>query len=504
MLHLLIVAANYAPQYSALLTILVQWACDRSCEEAMTSQPNVGVALAQPRNASRPITAMSRDHHMQQDEALPPYFLRVAPVLFHRRYLSFSNRATILVTENGLIVSVEDARTLVGTAYIFKDIFEEYAFHPEPPVAPQPRVQPARANKSKPRSQKKKKGKGKAKANNQSASETESETESSSEEDDQLMDSDWKEGAEDGEGRKQTREDDDAPPSTAFEIPLNTVLECLNIFGTVGASATNVSSGGGSGGREGGAGRGQGRGWRRDHNHDDNNDSDAERGGRREGRGIEAYFTGAGSEKKTGMRLSYAGSGYPLTMIIAEDASGPTTTCEVTTFEPEPQFELDFDSSSTMLKIILKSSWLRDALSELDPSCEKLTFIGNPPTTPEPQNAAAENSRQKQPQRRVPPPRPMLRIQATGTFGSTEMDYPNDREVLETFECVQTVSFSYRFAHISRTLRALQSSTKTSLRIDENGLLSLQFLMPTPRPRNIGGTTDAFVELRCSALEEDF
>ena len=30
-------------------------------------------------------------------------------------------------------------------------------------------------------------------------------------------------------------------------------------------------------------------------------------------------------------------------------------------------------------------------------------------------------------------------------------------------------------------MRALQSSVKTSLRIDEEGLLSLQFMMPAPR-----------------------
>ena len=53
---------------------------------------------------------------------------------------------------------------------------------------------------------------------------------------------------------------------------------------------------------------------------------------------------------------------------------------------------------------------------------------------------------------------------------------------------------SYRFSHMSRALRALQSSTKTSLRIDDEGLLSLQFLMPTPKPR--GGTSDAFIEFR--------
>jgi len=162
--------------------------------------------------------------------------------------------------------------------------------------------------------------------------------------------------------------------------------------------------------------------------------------------------------------------------------------CEITTFDSEPHLELPFNDSKMVLKIILKSSWLRDALSELDPSCDKLTFIGNPP----PQSARAPRSALS---------KPMLRIQAAGTFGSTEMDYPNDRDVLETFECTQTISFSYRFGHISRTLRALQSSTKTSLRINEDGLLSLQFLMPSPNPR--GASSNAFIEFRCLALDED-
>jgi len=61
---------------------------------------------------------------------------------------------------------------------------------------------------------------------------------------------------------------------------------------------------------------------------------------------------------------------------------------------------------------------------------------------------------------------------------------------------------SYRFGHILRTLRALQSSTKTSLRIDEDGLLSLQFLMPSPKPKHVpGGSKDAFIEFRVSVLK---
>lgn len=31
----------------------------------------------------------------------------------------------------------------------------------------------------------------------------------------------------------------------------------------------------------------------------------------------------------------------------AEDSSGPTTTCEITTFDPEPNIELPFDGDQT-------------------------------------------------------------------------------------------------------------------------------------------------------------
>jgi hypothetical protein len=35
----------------------------------------------------------------------------------------------------------------------------------------------------------------------------------------------------------------------------------------------------------------------------------------------------------------------------AEDASGPTTTCEITTFDPEPHLELNFDNSKTYVSL---------------------------------------------------------------------------------------------------------------------------------------------------------
>lgn len=68
------------------------------------------------------------------------------------------------------------------------------------------------------------------------------------------------------------------------------------------------------------------------------------------------------------------------------------------------------------LIILKQSSWLRDALSELDPSCDKLTFIGNPSDVPD---AGAHTARQRQRARLQA--QPNFRIEATGTFGNTEV-----------------------------------------------------------------------------------
>jgi len=93
----------------------------------------------------------------------------------------------------------------------------------------------------------------------------------------------------------------------AFEIPLNTVIDCLNIFGSAGIS----SSAGGSYKK-----------WKvtEDGDEDEEGAGDQDRDRRRKNdarpaRGIESYF-GGGSEKRTSMRLSYAGPGYPLTLIL--------------------------------------------------------------------------------------------------------------------------------------------------------------------------------------------
>ncbi|KIP02645.1 hypothetical protein PHLGIDRAFT_78869, partial [Phlebiopsis gigantea 11061_1 CR5-6] len=342
------------------------------------------------------------------------------------RGINFANRANVTLSVGGLIINVEEARTLLGTAYIFSEAFDQYIYNPNAGTA---------------------------------ASATQ------------------------GSEQEQVQ---DPPPNAAIEIPINTLVECLNIFGTAGLSSSSNSK------------ETKTRRWRRvgeesDHEGGANDGPSDRRRGAGGGAGaapsdnsrIDQFF---GAEKRTGMRMSYAGPGYPLTFLIAEETGGPTATVELTTFEPEPQLELPFDADDAVLRIILKSSWLRDALSELDPSCEKLTIIGNPPP------ASGRAARMSEPR---------LRLKAAGTFGTTEMDYPSDKEVLETCDCTLPVSFSYSFKHIAKSARALQASHKTSLRIDGDGLLSLQFLMPAPTKKGgMGASNCAFIEFRCLALDD--
>ena len=93
----------------------------------------------------------------------------------------------------------------------------------------------------------------------------------------------------------------------------------------------------------------------------------------------------------------------------------------------------------TLLRFLTQSSWLRDALSELDPSIEKLTFVGNP-------KIEEPDGRRRAANAAAPP---LFRIRAEGSYGSTEMDYPDDREVLETFECVRTIQYRCVPSYIS-------------------------------------------------------
>ncbi|CAG8712469.1 11524_t:CDS:2, partial [Acaulospora colombiana] len=144
----------------------------------------------------------------------------------------------------------------------------------------------------------------------------------------------------------------------------------------------------------------------------------------------------------TTMRMSYAG--------VAEKAEGPSSVCHITTLLSERRMEIGFNDAD------------KDALSEIDTSCEFITIICYPPQKI---TRAADTARLGD------ITHSFFRIEAKSMRGNVEMDFPNDREVLE-FQ-------SYTFDVMRQIVRALSVSMRVSIRIDSEGVMSLQFLMPS-------------------------
>lgn len=114
-----------------------------------------------------------------------------------------------------------------------------------------------------------------------------------------------------------------------------------------------------------------------------------------------------------------------------------------------------------LLKIIMKSGWLSDALSSLDPTISTLSIKS--PSEDDPKSSA-------------------LRISAMSDTGSLEFDFPtsstlNDDGPIDSIQRVVNVDEKYSANHLTLALKALQSSFKTSLRINNEGILSLQMMV---------------------------
>ncbi|KAM0787227.1 hypothetical protein ACM66B_006465 [Microbotryomycetes sp. NB124-2] len=296
----------------------------------------------------------------------------------------------------------------------------------------------------------------------------------------------------DSEELEEDEEEDDGSPYAGFGISLNTILECLNIFGNAGPTGLTKE-------------------WSTSH-------EDGEREGRGGGGGRErfarsradgsAYQTEKRDDGKvTSLRMTYAGEGEPLVLLLEE--GGIVTRCEITTYEPDPHMDIAFDDDRRVQKLIMKSEWLRDAFGELEPTSQKVVFHFSPPD----KHAPTAYNRYRGPKQQQngnanddddEVGRSIFRLESVGTLGSAEMDYPNDRDVLETYECLQDVSNSYKYSHIMHTKQALVNSIKTSIRTQDDGLMSFQFMIPLASKRKNIENSYGFVEFLCVALDDEY
>ena len=75
------------------------------------------------------------------------------------------------------------------------------------------------------------------------------------------------------------------------------------------------------------------------------------------------------------------------------------------------------------------------------------------------------------------------------------MQYPNDRSVLETFVCPEPVEYTYKYNLVKLGLRAMSLASKVSLRLDQQGVMSLQFMIAVSEGKN--SFVDFRVSVRC-------
>jgi hypothetical protein len=162
------------------------------------------------------------------------------------------------------------------------------------------------------------------------------------------------------------------------------------------------------------------------------------------------------SSASTGLLLEYKAAAGTLTLQLMEPDS--TTECVIRTLaddiddEGVPDFASAFRASSTINKAIILSAPLRDAFSDLAelPGASQMTVAMNP-TEPE------------------------LRLSAEGEHGVYFVDFK--RSSFDLFEVKSPVLFAYKLSLMERALKPLADSEKTFIRVNGDGILSLQHLI---------------------------
>ncbi|XP_068106427.1 cell cycle checkpoint protein RAD1 [Hyperolius riggenbachi] len=171
----------------------------------------------------------------------------------------------------------------------------------------------------------------------------------------------------------------------------------------------------------------------------------------------------------TALKMCYRGYGHPLTLFLEE--GGVVTVCKIHTQEPEETLDFDFCSTNVVNKIILQSDGLKEAFSELDMTSEVLQIT-------------------------MSPNKPYFRLSTFGNAGSAHLDYPKDSDLIEAFHCTETQTNKYKISLLKPSTKALAQSCKVSIRTDNRGFLSLQYMV-----RNEDGQI-CFVEYYCCPDEE--
>lgn len=192
--------------------------------------------------------------------------------------------------------------------------------------------------------------------------------------------------------------------------------------------------------------------------------------------------------------ISYVRPGSPLCITLTE--AGVVTTCELTTYEPDfPSFESSEDAEiplqrdAILFKIIMRSLWLHNAITELDSTQPTvLTLSVSPKKSPyfalsgsggPFSESTVEFSIDKELDGPVDPVHKSFNEDGSSRQPRRGKLAPS---IAETFmvnppASKSRVRQSYRFALVRKALRAMAASSKVSIRGDSQGVLSTQFMI---------------------------
>ncbi|MFH4976160.1 hypothetical protein AB6A40_002869 [Gnathostoma spinigerum] len=169
-----------------------------------------------------------------------------------------------------------------------------------------------------------------------------------------------------------------------------------------------------------------------------------------------------GSSNTVMLKLIYDGHGSPLKLMVEKD--GVVVKCLVRTLNPDVILDFDFDTLNLSAKIIMKPLKLRETFQDLDTTCSAVKLMIK---------------------------QHVFSIATIGDYGEVQVDFPQHSEQIEKMECSSEATHHYRYNLLKRMIPSLGLCSKVSLRIDQRGILSMQFMIETSDNHNI------FIEFFC-------
>lgn len=185
-------------------------------------------------------------------------------------------------------------------------------------------------------------------------------------------------------------------------------------------------------------------------------------------------------DKEIPLIMKYESLGSAMIFSMCDETK--KTGFTVTTLDEDIRSDAQFISAETQVQIIINSKQFVSYWDGLSMDQSLTMRISFEPSTPDSEG--------------------QLCLSSNNDHAETEVIIPADDALMEKFSCEKRVSHSYMVSQVSQIKQPLMLSLKTSLRVDANGTLSVQFMMPssllaTPLPN----ASHYFVEHQFGAVQ---